>query len=112
MTPDNSNSNVGNHAKFSKLIKKYKDEVKSEDTECVWFNAKEIKQLLSQENVNGIRIYFVRHDGEPDQKHLTNKKTVIIAATTDSSNPGAPQPETSNDIFDPGMQEANTFNIK
>ncbi len=112
MTPAYSNPNADNHAKFVELIKKYKDEIKDDDTVCVWFNAKEIKQLISQEDVNGIRIYFALHDGEPaDQKHLADKKTVIIAATTDRTNPEDPKAETSKDIFDPEMQSTNTFNF-
>jgi hypothetical protein len=111
MAPVNSNPDAENHTKFLKWIKKYKDVIKNDDTICVWFNAEEIQKLVSQKDVNGIRIYFVLHDGEPDQAHLANKRTVIIAATTDSTNPGDPQPETSKDMFDPEMQAANTFNI-
>jgi len=111
MTPANSNPNAENHAKFLKSINKYKDIVKEGDTTCVWFNVEDIQKLISQKNVNGIRIYFALHDGEPGQMHLANKKTVIIAATTDPTNPQDPKPETSKDMFDPEMQAANTFDI-
>ena len=109
MEDNNSKPNEGTHSKIINLIKNHQKHIDQNDTESVWFSAAEIKALLSHNHVNGIRVYFARHDAS----HPTypDRKTVVILPTTDHTDPQKPSPENSEDILSTGAQTAANFQV-
>ena len=109
MEHDNSNPNKNNHSELKSLIENHKKNKDPNDTESVWFSAAEVKKLLEQDHVNGIRVYFARHHGT----HLQhpNRKTVVLLPTTDQTNPQGPTPENSKDIVNSDSPIAANFQV-
>jgi hypothetical protein len=105
--PDNSNPNVEPHPRLRSIINNYQRNIDTNDTKSVWFSAADIRALLALDDVNGIRIYFARH--EESDPHHPNKKTVVIIPTIDKSFPVDPQPESSKDAPDKGILTTANF---
>src|SRR3954454_4766901 len=92
MKHNTSNPNENSRTELKSLIDHNKNNKDPNDTESVWFSAAEIKRLLEQDHVNGIRVYFARHHGT--HKLYPNRKTVVLLPTTDQTDPQNPPRKT------------------
>ena len=91
MEYNNSNPNENSHSELKTLIENYKNIKVRNDTKSVWFSAAEIQELLAQDNVNGIRVYFARHHATHSQ--YPNRETVLLVPTANQTNPQKPSTE-------------------
>jgi len=83
---------------IQKMIKRYEDKTLTCDTVSAWVSVSEVLQLIADNNANGIRIYYGRHD-ENDLPDFANRHNVILVATRDSTNPEKPTFKNSDDLL-------------
>jgi hypothetical protein len=71
----------------------------SKETRSGWVSAKEVFALVADNNANGIRIYFGRH--ERNDLEFPGQLNIILVATVDKVNPGDPTTTNSVDQLNP-----------
>jgi hypothetical protein len=78
-------------------MKNYEDKTIICDTVSAWVSVSEVLSLVAENNANGIRIYYGRHND--DDPKYPNRHNVILVATRDKSNPENPTTEESEDLL-------------
>ncbi len=88
-----------------RMIQNYrKSKLTDNDTQSLWFGIKELMSLIHDNKANGVRLYYGCHDD--DDPVYPGKNTIIVVATHDSKNPGAPCCEDSFDLLAPATVAA------
>jgi hypothetical protein len=81
------------------------------DATSAWVSVSEILNLIADNNANGIRIYYGRHD--INGTVYPGKHNVILVATRDVVEPSKPIPEQSDDLlnFDATAGPVNSVSV-
>ena len=79
------------------MMKNYKENRGPDQTISAWVSVSELLSLVADNNANGIRIYYGRHDDE--DPIYPGQHNVILVATRDIINPDTPTTINSTDLL-------------
>jgi hypothetical protein len=99
---------------IKKLIENYRADMRTGDTQSAWVSAEEINALLKDNNADGIRVYYGRH--EKNDRKYPNQQNIILVATKKSDAGSMPSFKNSvdqlNEFTKDGIVNSVVFNLR